>query len=308
MLRSLLAGLFLASAVRVPAADSTSLTAIGLIKASGEFIIDGSGARDNSTVFQGSMVSTANAASHVVLEDGTRIDMGLDSRSRIYRDHVVIEKGLLHVKASNRYVVTAGRIRIDSPQQTLVRLSDSGKVSVTALQGIAEVKDGDGLLLAKVHPGRALDFNDADTASSDDVHVTGCLETIEARSTNRATAHYVLEDKTVNVAVELVGTGLERLVGFNVDATGSVDANTKAISPAAYVIRLRNVNSPSLQKCKGVLRPASQQAPPPLTGLSGATQAGLFGGIAAGATVGGLGVAGVVGGSATATTPSQASR
>ena len=119
MSRSLSIGIFLATAVHILGADSTSLTAIGLVRASGEFTIDGSGTRDNSTVFQGSEISTTNAASHVVLKDGTRIDMGLDSRGQIYRDHVKIEQGLAHVNASNRYAVMAGRIRIDSPQRTL---------------------------------------------------------------------------------------------------------------------------------------------------------------------------------------------
>jgi hypothetical protein len=64
-----------------------SLTAIGLVRASGEFTIDGSWTRANSTVFDGSVISTTHAASHVVLQDGTRIDVGLDSRSRIHRDH-----------------------------------------------------------------------------------------------------------------------------------------------------------------------------------------------------------------------------
>ena len=135
-------GIFLASAVHILGADSTSLTTIGLVRASGEFTIDGSGTRDNSTVLQGSKISTTNAASHVVLEDGTRIDMGLDSRGRIYRDHVTIEQGLSHVNSPNRYAVIAGRIRIDSPQQTLVRVTDSRAVAVTALQGVMEVRTG----------------------------------------------------------------------------------------------------------------------------------------------------------------------
>src|SRR5215469_16729941 len=121
MPRSLSIGIFLASAVHILGADSTSLTAIGLVRASGEFTIDGSGTRDNSTVFDGSEISTTNATSHVVLEDGTRIDMGLDSRGQIYRDHVTIEQGLAHVNASKRYAVIAGKIRIDSPLQALVR-------------------------------------------------------------------------------------------------------------------------------------------------------------------------------------------
>src|SRR5215469_14211985 len=139
MPRSVSIGILLASALHILGADPTSLTAIGLVRASGEFTIDGYWTRDNSTVFDGSVISTTHAASHVVLEDGTRIDMGLDSRGQIYRDHVEIEQGLAQINTSKRYAVVAGRIRIDSPQRSLVRVTDSRKVVVTALQGVTEV-------------------------------------------------------------------------------------------------------------------------------------------------------------------------
>ena len=200
MPRSLSIGIFLASAVHLLGADSTSLTAIGLVRASGEFTVDGSWTRDNSTVFDGSEISTTHAASHVVLEDGTRIDVGLDSRSRIYRDHITIEQGLVHVNSSNRYGVIAGRIRIDSPRQTLVRVTDSRTVAVTALEGVTKVRDGKGMLLAMVPPGRTLDFRDTDK-SPDDAAVAGCLERIETKSGDRITVHYVLQDQTTNVVV-----------------------------------------------------------------------------------------------------------
>jgi hypothetical protein len=246
-------------------ADSMSLTAIGLVRSSGEFTIDASWTRDNSTVFDGSGISTTHAASHVVLVDGTRIDLGLDSRTRIYHDHVNVEQGLAQVNASDRYAVNAGRIRIYSPQRTLVRVTDSGAVAVTALQGVTEVKDARGILVAMVPPGRTLEFSDADTP--DDAAVAGCLERIESNSGGRKTVHYVLQDQTTNMVVELVGTGLEPLVGKTVGATGTVDLDTKAISPAAYTIRVRDLNSSSQQTCTGRLG-----TPPGLSAVAGCLQ------------------------------------
>jgi hypothetical protein len=307
MPRGLSIGLFLASAIHTLGADSTSVPAIGLVRASGEFTIDGSEARDNSTVFHGSVISTTRAASHVVLEDGTRIDIGLDSRSRVYRDHLAIEQGLVHVNASNRYVVIAGRIRIDSPKQTLVRVGDSGTVAVTVLQGTTEVKNGRGMLVAMVPPGRTLEFSDADT-TSDDASVTGCLERIENRSGPHTDVHYVLEDQTTNVVVELVGTGLERFVSNTVEATGPIDPSIRAIRRAAYVIHPASLIGTSKQKCTGPVGTTSRQAPPAVPGLSGLAKAGVIGGIAVGGTVGGLLAADVIGGGATATSPSPASR
>jgi len=377
MLRSLSIGIFLASAVHILGADSTSLTAIGLVRASGEFTIDSSATRDNSTVFDGSVISTTQASSHVVLEDGTHIDMGLDSRSRIYRDHITIEQGLVHINTANRYAIIAGRIRIDSPQRTLVRV-DSRTVAVSALQEVTEVKDGKGMLIARVSPGRTLDFSQAKTSSSD-THVRGCLQRIESKSGDHTTVHYVLLDQVTNVIVELVGNDLDRFVRRTVEATGSIDSNTKAIPPAAYIIRLGSVTSASQQTCvRGCLQriesksgghttvhyvlqdqvanvvvelvgpdldrfvnrtveatgsidsntkaispaayilrlgnvtSASQQtcaAPPGAArGLSMPAKVGIIGGVAAAGTLGGLAAAGVIGGGAAATSPAPASR
>jgi hypothetical protein len=312
MLRSLSIGIFLASAVRIMGADMTSLTAIGLVRASGEFSIDGSWIRDNSTVFDGSVISTTHAASHVVLEDGTRIDLGLDARGRIYRDHVAIERGLAQISTSKRYAVVAGKIRIDSPQRSLVLVTDSGKAVVTAVQGVTEVNNRRGVLVAMVSPGRTLEFSDADT-SAEDAAIAGCLERVESKSGDRITVHYVLQDQTTHVVAEVVGAALEPLVGWIVGVTGSIDPNTKPISPATKLIRVQDLNNSSQERCKGPLGAAAPpsappSAPPTAPGLSGLAKAGILGGIVVGGTVSGLLGSGVIGGGSAATTPSVASR
>ena len=296
-------GVFLASAMHIVASDSTFLTAIGLVRASGEFTIDGSWTRDNSTVFEGSVISTAQATSHVVLEDGTRIDIGLDSRSRIYRNHVTIEQGLAHINASSPYAVIAGRIRIDSPQGTLVRVTNSQTVAVSSLMGVAAVKEGKGRLIAMVPPGRTLEFSEADT-SSDRASVRGCLQRVDTVSGSQTTTHYFLQDQMTNVIVELVGGDLERFAGKTVDATGSIDLNAKPIAGAAYVMRPAKVTTASQQTCPTTVGSASRAAPP---ALSPSAIGGIIGGAAAG-TVGGLAGAGVIGGGSVSTTPSTATR
>ena len=239
--------------------------------------------------------------------------MGLDSRGQIYRDHVTIERGLAQVNASKGYAVVAGRIRIDSPQRALVRVTDSRTVVVTALQGITEVKNGKGILVAMVPPGGTLEFSDAQTPA-DDASVAGCLERIGNR--------YLLRDDTTHVVFELVGPDLEGLVrsnnavGMTVGVTGSIDPNAKAISPAAETIRVRDLNASSQQKCTGTIGavpPAAPVAPaapgaPAAAGLSLPAQVGIIGAVAVGGTLGGLAAAGVIGGGAAQTTPSAASR
>lgn len=312
MSRSLSIGIFLASAIHMMGGDSTSPIAIGLVSASGEFTIDGSWTRDNSTVFNSSVISTDHAASHIVLADGTRIDMGMDSRGQIYRDHVTIAHGVAQVNTSNRYAVFAGKIRTDSPGRTLVRVSDSHKVGITALQGATEVKDGRGILVAIVRSGETLEFSGADT-SSDDAAVVGCLERIESRSGDRVTVHYVVQDETTHVIVELVGrTDLDRWVGWTVGATGLIDTNIKPISPATSVVRVRDLNASSLQRCRGPLGAPPQPPPPPVhaaaPGLSTLAKVEIIAGVAVGGTISGLLGTGVIGGGGAALTPSPTSR
>jgi hypothetical protein len=311
MLKNQLIGILLAFNLHILGADATSRTAIGFVRASGEFLIDGSETRDNSTVFHGSLITTTRTTSHVVLEDGTRIDMGFDSRSRIYRDHLAIEQGLvrvqrlLHVNASDRYAILAGGIRIDSPEQTLVRVTDHRTVVVTTLRGVADIRNAGGIPVAMLAEGRTLEFSDSDTPP-DLAHLAGCLARLETKSGNGTAVHYFLEDQTTNVVAELVGAGLEGLANYTVEVTGSIDPNIKATAPGAYVIRIGNITSSSQKKCTSPLGAASRSVPPAAVGIP--PIGAIAGGVAVAGTLGGLALAGVIGGGASQTSPSPASR
>jgi hypothetical protein len=67
------------------------------------------------------------------------------------------------------------------------------------------------------------------------------------------------------VVVELVGADLDKFVSKTVRVTGSIHRNTKAISPAAYIISVRNVDCLSQQTCtapqvRGCLRRIESKA------------------------------------------------
>jgi hypothetical protein len=297
-------GIFIATAAQVLAADATPWTVIGLVRASGEFTIDGSWTRDNSTVFHGSEITTIYAPSHVILVDGTRVDIGLNSRSRIYRDRVAVEQGVAQVKSSRPYAVIAGKIRIDSPQRTLVHVIDSRTVAVTPFDGVAEVKNTKGMLIALVPPGRTLEFSEADP-SFDEASVRGCLQKVESKSGEQTTRHYTLRDQTTNVVVELVGPDLEKHIGKTVDASGLIDSGLSAVPGALYVIRTSTMTDVSGQECPSIVGEASRSAPP----TPGASKVAIIGGIAAaGGSAAGTAAALLTGGARLATTPAPAIR
>ena len=62
---------------------------IGIIKSNGEFRVDGSAIRGNSTLFAGNLVETASARSVVQLA-GVQITLLPDSRAKVFQDHTVL--------------------------------------------------------------------------------------------------------------------------------------------------------------------------------------------------------------------------
>jgi hypothetical protein len=265
---------------------------IGFVKATGEFSMDGSQTRDNATLFNGSVIETAISPSHVTLQNGTRVDLGATSRERVFRDHAVLETGMTQVHGGTPYTVLANNLRISSAGPFQVAMDQPGTVSVTAMDGSAEVKNAHGQLVAMVERGSSLAFQDA--AASAPSHLTGCLQKVGA--------HYVLRDATTNVVVELTGPDLEKHAGKSVDVTGSLDPDATAVVGASQVIRETGLTSGTGKGCKVNIATASA------AGVAGAAAAGAaagggIGGLSTGATVaviGGVAAAGTLGGLAAA--------
>ena len=164
------------SAVCGFAADVSNLAAIGFARANGEFTIDGVWTRDNSTVFDGATIATKDAALHVFLGNGARLDLGLDSRGRVFGDHVVVEQGMVQVRDSSVFTVVAGDLRIYSAQQALVDVSKSGYMSFRAVRGAANVTTAAGLLVNSVAAG----------AMFIERRVTGCLQKVDIAEGTRS--------------------------------------------------------------------------------------------------------------------------
>lgn len=286
MKTALLSTMFLGAAAMAIGGGPSASGPIGFVKATGEFNMDGSQTRDNATLFNGSVIETAASPSHVTLQDGTRVDLGAASRERVFRDHVVLEKGMTQVHGGSPYAVLANNLRISSADPFRVAVDQPGTVRVTAMDGSAEVQNARGQLVAFVARGNSLDFQEA--AASAPSHLTGCLQKVGT--------HYVLRDTTTNVVVELTGPDLEKHVGKPVDVTGSVDPGTAPVDGAAQVIRTTDITSGTGKGCKVNIAAAAAAggavAAAGVAGLSVGATAAIIGGVAVAGTLGGLAAAG----------------
>jgi hypothetical protein len=261
---------------------------IGFVKATGEFNMDGSETRDNATLFNGSVIETAVSPSHLTLQDGTRVDLGAASRERVFRDHVVLEKGMTQVHGGSLYAVLANNLQISSADPFRVAVDQPGTVRVTAMDGAAEVKNASGQLVAMVVRGNSLDFQEANASAPS--HLTGCLQKVGAV--------YVLRDTVTNVVLEITGADLGKYAGKSVDITGAVDPGATPVEGAAQVIRVTNLTPGTGKGCPVNIAKAGAAG-------TGAAKGGGIAGLSKGATwaiIGGVGTAGVLGGLAAAGT------
>jgi len=80
--------------------------AIGIVTASGHFSVEGSQVWGNATLFDGAMVETSSSSSDLALRNGVRLQLGVDSRARIWRNRMVLEKGIGQLAAPASFEVS----------------------------------------------------------------------------------------------------------------------------------------------------------------------------------------------------------
>jgi len=250
--------------------------AIGVVTAKGSFRIDDASIAGNGTVFDGSTVETLRVSSQLQLATGAKLDLGAGSRGRIYRDRLVLERGVGEIRNATQYGVEASNLRViayDVSAVGRVSIRETNRVQVAALMGGLRVVNGNGLLLAAIPAGRVLEFEPQAAGAAGPVQLAGCL--------NKRDGRYFLTDETTNVTVELRGSDLDRHVGHKVEVIGSQIPGAKPTGTASQLIQVGNLKELA-RKCSSTARAAA--AGGAAAGAAGGTAAG--GGAAAGAAVG----------------------
>jgi hypothetical protein len=222
--QSLLAVL-LAFALTLTAAGPT----IGFVQASGEFRLNQAATRGNGTLFDGSVIETSAVRSDVSLTSGGHLALAPNSKTRVYKDRAILESGAVEIAAVD-YKLIAEKLTITG-SSVQVAVDSPTKVRVGALSSPVEVRNSDNMLLARLNPGHALEFENQGGASGP-VKLKGTL-TCNKDSSGKTV--YSITDSTTNVTYEVQGKNLDKYCGKVVTVNGSVVPGAAGAGGAAVV-------------------------------------------------------------------------
>lgn len=295
-----------------------ALPAIGTVAAGGSFRVDDATVAGNATLFEGTTVETERSPSALVLASGVRLSLGAESKGRVFSDRLVLERGSGEIQRAAGFRVEARGLTVRTESgagSARVALAGGAHVQVAALTGSVRVQNTQGLLVAAIRPGHALEF--AFQASGEQWKLTGCLRTVAG--------HYLVTDEVTSVIVEVAGSGLAKESGNRVEVTGAADSAATPASGASQYIRVSGLKrmgrgcaatdkaaaagtgggagntGGAAGNAGGAAGGAGKAASAgKIAGLSVATVA-VIGGVAAAAVIGGLAATGSLSGSSPAT-------
>jgi hypothetical protein len=265
--------------------------AIGTAAAKGSFRVDDATVAGNATLFEGTTVETHQSASTLDLASGARLSLASESKGRIFSDRLILERGSGKMEKAVGFLMEARglTVRMDSGAGSAqVLLAGTAQVQVAALAGSVRVLNSQGVLVAAIRSGSALEF--AFQVAGEPSKLTGCLRAVSG--------HYLVTDEVTNVIVEVAGAGLDRESGNRVEVTGAMDPAASPVSDATQYIRVSGVKRLS-RGCAATNKAAAGAGAPAKTGglgAYGAATIAVIGGVAAAAVIGGLAAAGSLSG------------
>lgn len=264
-------------------AVSASPPVIGVARSPGAFLIDNASVPGTATILDGTSLKTAGDPSDVNLKNGERLVLASSSAATVHLDRLILDRGATELSGPSAYRIETGNLRIaptGSGAHIRVALEGANSVQVAALTGGAEVRNMQGLLVAKVLSGTALQLKAADPST---VELTGVVVS--------AGGKFFLTDETNHVKVELRASNLKEMAGKHVHITGTVLSGETPADGAAEVVQLSESKKPA-----GAVGGPAVGAAVAAHGLSTTTIC-IIGGIAATAgTLVGLRAADVIGG------------
>jgi len=268
---------------------------IGTVRSNGEFRVDGTVVRGNSTLFEGNVVETVGTRSVVQL-GGEQVTILPGSRAAIYHDRTVLEKGSLLASAGRLPVEAAGlRIAPMAGNSSIqVEIPAAGRVSVAARDGGAEVRNQTGVLVASLRTGMALAF-EPQAAAPQTVQVTGVVQSSEGR--------FFLTDETTHVTSEMVGLDLTKDVGKRIQVNGDIVSGAPLVAHASQVVRVTHRKLMGAASAGAATNGGSNgggagaAGAATAGGLSHGAMAAIVGGVAVGGTMVGLAATGTFSGS-----------
>lgn len=266
MLRTITA--ILVSAALAMAAAPT----IGTISSNGRFHINGAEVWNQSSLFEGASVQTKASASRLLFRNGTDIRLGASSQGRVYSNRLILDSGALEGLLPRNFQVETSTLglRVQGENSRAHINVNDGTITIASLQGPLMVRGSEGILLASVQEGSAVQLSQAQGATAG-TKLTGVVQ--------HENKTYFLTDETTGIRVEIRGMDVAKYVGKRVTITGEVDTTAVAQSGAEHVVRVTRFEVPTTTATTGTGLG---------TGMSTGAKVGIISGIAvaAGTTTG----------------------
>jgi hypothetical protein len=280
---------------------------IGTASCAGTFWVDSAGVSNHATIFENSVIETEGAPARLQIAGEVRIVVDARSRARVYQDHLVLEKGRVQLDSGKDYRIEARTIRVllgKPGARAVVTAGMSGEVEVAALGAAVHVANAEGVAVANVAAGHAVELRLGQTSEAS--VLTGCVV--------KEGASYTLRDEVSAVTVELRGQEVAKQVGQRVQVTGAIVPAQRALAPADQVMQAHTVRAlgtacgEAMAAAVPMTGSRARTAPQPDTAGTGATTGsageGGAGGSATTARAGGT--TGAAGGAGTAGTVAAA--
>jgi hypothetical protein len=254
-----------------------STPVIGMATAQSGLTLDNTKVGGNATLFDGSTVQ-AKSYSRIQLKNGSRLDLGTDSKARVFANRATLESGMSEIQSPSGFEIEAQTLRIrpsEASSIARVKLDAGNRVLVTALNAPVNVWNGDGLLVARVNPGLPLSFL-PQAAGSSAFDSTGCV-----LQKNGAA---IFADQTGNQVFELRGADLRKAVGNTTHVVGTINSSATPAGGASQVVNVTSATVTTKGGCSALATKLG--AVTVAAGLGAAAAAGVGAGAAAGAAVG----------------------
>lgn len=224
---------------------SGATAVLGTASVRGNMLVDGYTVSGDATVFNGSVVETGDASANLRMGRGVDITMSKSSRGTIYQDRFVLQRGESELTAPGSFELEANGLHVaaNKPNSVaVVGLTAANSVQVAALSGSVEVRDGQGILLSNVLPGRPLSFAMQTQANSSPytVSTVGLLDFENGQ-------YYLTTDENVKYA--LTGQDFQKFVGDKVVITGMLQPAPQATGTAGTIaVKTIQINGPYNRK------------------------------------------------------------
>jgi len=273
---------------------------IGTMTSNGQFQMNGADIWNQGALFDGTTIQTGKSASRLLLRNGTDLRIGAASSGRVFADHMVLQSGAVEGVLSNAFRLETGELGLHIQGENArahIQINNGG-VLIASLEGAVKIRGAQGLLLASLAEGKAVQLSPSAQSANVGTQLTGIIQHKNYR--------YYLTDEATGVTVEVKGDLVAKHAGKCVTVTGDVDTSATTIEKAEYAVRVTSLEVQSACKAPGGAAlisktktgtdsAAKDKTVATSTGssLGTATKVGIIAGIAvAGATTTGLVIAG----------------